>query len=350
MKRLAWIGVVTLVAAGCSDDTAGGGQDMAAASGDMSAVADGGGGDAAASDGGGDGGGGNATAARGEYLVKALLACGDCHTTPDQMGNPSMNPADFLAGGRAFPVGPNMTVYTKNLTPDMTNGIGKWTVAQIKNAIQNGIDDEGKPLFPVMPYYQYHNLTDDDATSIALFLKTLPPNANKVPDDTASVQGPAPPVDDKMVPHTTLPSTDASYASAEHGRYLAENVCLECHTKHNPPGPGAVLDLSKAYAGGETFPLGPGLTTISANITPDATGIKDWTVDEIAATLKTDKEKGVGRMLCPPMPGGAAAFANLTDADRSDIANYVHTLPPIQNGPFGCDDAGVPYGLPDGGM
>src|SRR5947209_7278108 len=80
------------------------------------------------------------TTARGEYLVKYLLACGDCHTTPGPLGQPSTNPSDFLAGGRDFPVGPNH-VYSKNLTPDNTTGLGMWTVDQIKRAIKNGLDD-----------------------------------------------------------------------------------------------------------------------------------------------------------------------------------------------------------------
>lgn len=289
------------------------------------------------------------TAARGEYLVKHLLACGDCHTTPDPTGQPSVAPADFLAGGRDFNLGPLGHVYAKNLTPDNTDGLGMWTLDQIKRAIKNGIDDQMKPLFPIMPYYMFHNLTDDDATSIAMYLKSLPPQPRKVPDSTAMVPQPAPAIDAAQIPHTTLASSDPAFASAERGRYLVSVSCVECHTKHLPPGQATVLDQAKWFAGGETFALAPGFTTISTNITPDATGLAGWSVTDIVGTLKTDQERGSGHMLCPPMIGGPERLGGLSDADLSDIANYVHTLPPVHNGPFGCDDGGVPYGAPDGG-
>lgn len=78
--------ILALVAVGCDDDTNGG---M-----DMTSVMDLAVPDLAA----------GASAARGEELVKHLLLCGSCHTTPDAMGNPSTNPTDFLAGGRKFTV------------------------------------------------------------------------------------------------------------------------------------------------------------------------------------------------------------------------------------------------------
>jgi len=289
------------------------------------------------------------TAARGEYLVKYLLACGDCHTTPGPTGLPSTAPSDFLAGGRDFDLGPLGHVYAKNLTPDDTNGLGSWTIDQIRRAIKNGTDDQMKPLFPIMPYYMFHNLTEDDANSIAMFLKSLPPQPHMVPESTATVPVTSPLIDGTMIPHTTLASSDPAFAAAERGRYLVSVSCVECHTKHLAPGQATVLDQSKWFGGGETFALAPGLTTISANITPDGTGLAGWSVSDIVGTLKTDQERGTGRMLCPPMIGGPERLGGLTDGDLSDIANYVHTLPAVANGPFGCDDAGVPYGLPDGG-
>jgi mono/diheme cytochrome c family protein len=327
-----------LLVGGCDDDmTSGHDMGVDQGIGDLSAAAD-----LATS---------TATAARGEYLVKHLLFCGDCHTTPTSNGQPSADPALFLAGGRAFTApgqdGGTVTVYAKNLTPDPTNGIGSWTQSNITDALTIGVDDQGAPLWPIMPYYMFGNLTPDDATSIALYLQSLPPSAHPVPEDTSPFPLAVPRLDDTKIPHTTLAASDPSFAAAERGRYLTKVACIECHTEHTM-GP-SVLDLTKAFAGGETFPLGPSLTTISANITPDPTGLSGWTTAEIAATMKTDLERGTGAMLCPPMPGGQMRLGGLTDGDLSDIATYVHTLPAISNGPFGCTDAGVPFGLPDGG-
>src|SRR3954462_13989758 len=110
MRKL--IVVLALVAGGCDDDATVNCMDMAT-SGDMSMP------DLAV----------GATAARGEELVKHLLLCGSCHTTPDAMGNPSTDPTAFLAGGKKFTVtlggdGGTVDVYAPNLTPDNATGLG----------------------------------------------------------------------------------------------------------------------------------------------------------------------------------------------------------------------------------
>ncbi len=267
------------------------------------------------------------------------------------MGQP--DPTKFLAGGRAFDFPAQVDgglghVYAANLTPDQTSGLGSWTASNIVDALTVGVDKDGLPLFPIMPYYMFGNLSDDDAMSIALYLQSIPAISNVVPKNNVQVPQASTRIDDTQIPHTALPSTDPGFASAERGRYLVKVSCIECHTKHNAPGAASVIDLAKAFAGGETFQIGPNKIP-SANLTPHATGLGGWTPAEIAATLKTDQERGVGRMLCPPMPGGTGRLGGLTDPDLNDIANFLHTLAPIQNGPFGCTDAGIPYGVPDGG-
>ena len=39
---------------------------------------------------------------------------------------------------------------------------------------------------------------------------------------------------------------------------------------------------------------------------------------------------------CNTHPGGADRFGKMTDDDLTDIATYIHTLPPVKNGPFTC--------------
>src|SRR5690349_12723163 len=82
-----------------------------------------------------------ASVARGEELVKHLLLCGSCHTTPDATtGDPSTAPSDFLAGGRKFTIAGatadagSVTVYAPNLTPDNATGTGTWSESQIRDA------------------------------------------------------------------------------------------------------------------------------------------------------------------------------------------------------------------------
>ncbi|MCU1279965.1 MAG: putative diheme cytochrome c-553, partial [bacterium] len=309
---------LALVAAGCGDDTTSSGMDLAAAVGDM-AVPD------LAS---------GASVARGEELVKHLLLCGSCHTTPDANGNPSTNAAAFLAGGRKFTLNlggdaGSVDIYAPNLTPDDLSGLGTWSVSQIVDAVTVGVDDQGLPLWPTMPYPRFANLTPDDATSIALYLKSLPAQSRAVAQDTGHPTMASPALSYTSIPHTTLAAADPNFAAAERGRYLANLGCLTCHTPNGAAPLG--LDVTKAYAGGRSF--GGGLK--SANLTPDATGLAGWTTADIIATLKTNQEKGTGVMLLAPMAGGPDGFGGLFDADLADLAAYVHTLPPVVNGPFG---------------
>lgn len=279
-----------------------------------------------------------ASVARGEELVKHLLLCGTCHTTPDASGAPSTNATDFLAGGRVFTLtsagdGGTVTVYAPNITPDNATGVGMWSESQIADAVKVGVDNQGMPLWPTMPYPRFANLTDDDALSIALYLKSLAPQSHMVPDDSAHPMLAQPRFDYTSIPHTTLPPADPGFASAERGRYLANLACLTCHTV--PGGPPTGVNVAKAYAGGRSFGA-----VKSQNLTPDATGLAGWSTGDIIATLKTDKEKGTGRMLLPPMPGGMGIdrLGGLTDADLADLAQFIHTLPPVVNGPFGPPD------------
>ena len=162
------------------------------------------------------------------------------------------------------------------------------------------------------------------------------PNPNVVPADFPyfDQNPPAPSVDDTMIPHTTLPSTDAGFAAAERGRYIAKIACLNCHTDQLTDD---VPNLAKAFAGGKkyTFVRGAPVNT-SANITPHATGLATYSIADIVAALKSNTEKGTGRTFCSTHPGGPELLGKMTDADLTDLATYIHTLPPIDNGPFTC--------------
>src|SRR5262249_55201611 len=147
-------------------------------------------------------------------------------------------------------------IYVKNLTPDMATGLGAWTDAEIKDAFMNGNEKGGRPLFPIMPYYVFHNMTDADANAVVAYLRSIPAVSNAIPANEplpSPFRAPAMPVPADMIPKTTLAATDANYQRAERGRYLAGNigVCMECHTEH-VAGP-VPLDLTKLFAGKNAF-------------------------------------------------------------------------------------------------
>ena len=278
------------------------------------------------------------TVERGAYLVDHVLACGVCHTPNGADGKPDAT--KYLAGSRSYDFtdkdGTVVTVNAENLTSHNPEGLANWSDEQIRTALTQGIDDEHVALYPIMPYPEYALLTRSDVDSVIQYLRTIPANDNVVPSDYPyfDQNPPAPAVDGTKIPHTTLAATDANYAAAERGRYLASVACLNCHTEQLTDD---VPNLGKAFAGGKkyTFVRGAPVHT-STNITPDATGIAGWTIEDIIAALKSDTEKGTGRVLCSTHPGGGELLGKLTDGDARDLATYIHTLPPIKNGPFKC--------------
>ena len=120
-----------------------------------------------------------AQAERGKYLV-AIAGCNDCHTPGYFFGKPEMD--RYLGGSEVGFEIPGLGVFHgPNLTPDPETGIGNWSIGQIVTALQTGKRPDGRELAPIMPWRAFANLTKDDATAIAVFLKSLPPVKNKVP-------------------------------------------------------------------------------------------------------------------------------------------------------------------------
>ena len=278
------------------------------------------------------------TVARGQYLVDHVLVCGTCHTPTGTDGKPDLS--KYLAGSRNYDfadsAGTVVSVYAENLTSHDPEGLATWTDENIRSALVVGIDDEHVSLYPIMPYPEYAALTVADQDSIIQYLRSVAPNDNVVAADYpySDQFAPAPAIDATKVPHTTLASTDPAYAAAERGRYLATVACLNCHT---PQLSEDVPDLTKAFAGGKKYTLIRGTPqNTSTNITPHATGIASWTIDDIIAAIKLDTAKGTGRTLCNSHPGGGEYLGKMSDADARDLATYIHTLPPVQNGPFTC--------------
>jgi mono/diheme cytochrome c family protein len=117
--------------------------------------------------------------ARGKYLVE-FGGCNDCHTPGYFFGKPDME--RYLGGSDVGFEIPGLGVFVgRNLTPDEETGLGSWSVEEILTALQTGVRPDGRQLAPIMPWQAFANLTKEDATAIAEYLKSLEPVSHAVP-------------------------------------------------------------------------------------------------------------------------------------------------------------------------
>ncbi|MEI9952494.1 MAG: cytochrome c [Pseudomonadota bacterium] len=276
-------------------------------------------GDTAGNGPGGQGGEGGAAAPetpleRGKQIVRSITLCGSCHTAAggsELGGNPT------FAGGLGAP----------NLTND-PSGIADYSDARVINAIKNGIalrkeaNDQDRHLSSVMPYWLFHNMTDDDALAVVTFLRSLPPVAGTVAIGKADAT-PVTPLAPSSLPDTSLASTDPDYAAAKEGKYLLSAVaqCVKCHS----PATGG-LPSGDLFSG---VPPANATAIFAPNITPhDPTGISGWTAADVVTALKVGTNKA-GRTLCGSMPSGAKGFGGMSDADAHAIGVYLTTIPGV---------------------
>jgi len=289
---------------------------------------------------------------RGRYLVEHVAACPDCHSP--RRDHDDFERERWLSGVDCFvdavPDDPNLgCLATGNLTNHET-GLKNRTDQQIKDMFQRGVRPDGKALHPFMPYAYFANMRDSDADAIVAYLRTVEgvdhTAAKSQPPFVAPPQ-PAPRVDDAVIP---LPRADyPEREAALRGRYLAGSIgtCLNCHTPRGPNG----ARFEVAFQGGMKFdrkslglPASEQEFVYAANITPHETGILDYSVADIVRALKHGEDKDqAGERLCPPMPAGPlGSFGGLTDADATDIAHYLLSLPPHDNlVPYDCSRGGA---------
>ncbi|MBI4736652.1 MAG: cytochrome c [candidate division NC10 bacterium] len=116
--------------------------------------------------------------ARGEYLVRAVGHCGECHT-PRGVTHATDN-SRFLAGNPKGPDGDPVP----NITPDKDTGLG-WSEEEIANFLGSGNKPDGDMAGGLMGEViqgtsaGYKDLSKADRLAIARYLKTIPPIRHK---------------------------------------------------------------------------------------------------------------------------------------------------------------------------
>lgn len=261
-------------------------------------------------------------AARGKLLF-AAGGCAACHAVPGARGDDRLR----LGGGGVL--GTRFgTFYAPNISPDRRDGIGAWRLADFANAMQRGIDPEGRHLYPAFPYADYARMTAGDIADLWAYLRSLPPVRGAAPDHRLD-----PPWSWRrgiglwqlafLDPGPVIALPAGASAAVRRGQYLVEGPghCGECHTSRTLGGVGG-LDRGQWLAGALAAE-GQGRVP---NITPGAKGIGAWSADDIATYLRTGFTPDYDSV------GGTMAevqrnIAELPEADQAAIAAYLKAIP-----------------------
>jgi fructose 5-dehydrogenase cytochrome subunit len=257
--------------------------------------------------------------ARGQYLSKAG-DCAACHTAPN---------GKSMAGG--LPIdSPFGQIYSSNITPSKTFGIGNYSEAQFARAVREGVRADGTHLYPAMPYPSYAGITDEDIKALYAYF-----TQGVEPVDTA------PPATQLKFPFNQRwlmsgwnllfaggkpgAQVDGKSEAWNRGHYLVETLghCDSCHTPRNfAMGEKTSLGLSGGQVGPWQAP----------NITSDPTsGIGGWSHDELVQYLRTGTVAGKGQAAGGMAEAIEKSLQYLSDADLSAIATYLKESPPVRN-------------------
>ena len=194
--------------------------------------------------------------------------------------------------------------------------------------MREGIDKDGQPLFPMMPYSEYKAMSDEDARAMVAYLRSLPPVKNAVPERVVKF-----PLSFamKLAPKPLagpVPAPDPKDRVA-YGKYLAKvSGCQSCHTpvdKQHQPLPG------QEFSGGQEFP-GPWGALRSSNLTPHATGLGERGEQAFIGMFKAFNLPETDLPRVTPEQNTVMPWltrAKLTEADLGAIHAFLRTLPPI---------------------
>lgn len=249
--------------------------------------------------------------AKGAQLA-AIGNCQDCHTA--SAGKP-------YAGGRPLTT-PFGTIYATNITPDAETGIGRWSEAAFRRAMHEGVDRQGRHLYPVFPYDHMTKVTDDDVKAIYAFMMTrepvraeTPPNRMLFPFNMRALIGSW---KHFFFERGRFQPDPAQSAEWNRGAYLAEGLahCGACHTPRNLLG---AEKKSRAFAGGEAENWhAPALDAAAPAPVP-------WTAAQLYRYLRSGLDD-VHDIAAGPMAGVTHNLASVSERDVRAIAVYIASL------------------------
>jgi len=241
--------------------------------------------------------------------LATLANCMNCHTAQGK--------APF-SGGRAMDT-PFGTIYASNLTPDRDTGIGTWSLQAFQRAMRDGVDREGRHLYPAFPYDHFTHVTDADSAAIYAYLMSNPAVKNQIPaNDLEFPFNIRPLVAGWKFLFLNQDKLEADPSQGElwtRGRYLVEGLghCSSCHTPRNAMG---AEERGSLYSGGLADDwVAPAL---------DASVMKahKWTVDDMTAYLTTGWSARHG-VAAGPMAEVAQNLGRLSQDDVRAMSTYL---------------------------
>ena len=242
-----------------------------------------------------------ASVARGEHLVRAVLDCTLCHG--DDLGG-SVYSSSAAIGTVA---GPNLTHGKGGLAADYAD-------LDYVRAIRRGVRRDGRSLI-VMPSEVFTHVSQEDLGAVLAYLKQVPPVDRAVPKSGFGPVGRALLASGKMnilvagkTPRLTPPASVPPDTTPAYGKYLADiSGCHGCH--------------GYGLSGGKV--AGPPGLPPAANLTP--AGIGRWTEADFTRALR-DGRRPDGRQLNEFMPW--KVFRGMTDAEIHALWRYLQSVPP----------------------
>jgi mono/diheme cytochrome c family protein len=264
---------------------------------------------------------------RGQYLV----AAGDCMSCHIRDGG------EPLAGGLGLRT-PFGIIYSANITSDQKTGIGAWTSDQFYRAMHDGIDDEGKNLYPAFPYPWFRRASREDDDAILAYLKTTPAVSYTPPANGLHF-----PLNFRfMVKGWNLlylnahdfQSDPSQSADWNRGAYIVNGFghCGACHTPLNALGAAkSNRDFYGAKLDNWTAP------DLTGN---ERSGLGGWSVDDIAEYLRNGRNAHAGAG--GPMADVVTYSTSLmSDEDRRAMAVYLKSQTASPGSVSGQPDPGA---------
>jgi mono/diheme cytochrome c family protein len=275
--------------------------------------------------------------ARGETLIY-LAGCIGCHTPRQAVFSDTENLTDeqrqalslasmdtldlenqFLAGGRAFNLGPSGVLVAANLTPDEETGLGSWTDEEIELALREGIDKDGNRLHPLMP--DYFDMAQQDIDGIIAYLRTIPAVENAIEPSGISLEDYDPGFEREGELLATAPEDPE-----ELGAYLVDVMrCTNCHT---PTDTNTGFADSTKYLGGGQAYEGPWGIVYGGNVTfHSETGLGEWTDEDVARAIREGVRIDGRRLVLMPWQN----YSVLSDEDVMAVINYLRSIDELDN-------------------